>query len=729
MDAAVTTPAWVNARTKQVLKKRPAKIANIFAGSSAWEQATVAGLEITRLSVSPSKSTKIPASFAVTQQPKWKGLNSAPSLPYELQWQQSNEGRFDFSFALPNGVSCFGLGERFSPLNLRSNVHTLISTDNPHHNEGADSLYKSIPFLILDKGGKCLGIFLDSPAPQRWDLDSDLSETALVELFTRRGWQLYLTAEGTLPQVVAAFTELTGRHALPPLWSLGHQQSRWSYPDEDTIRFIAQEYRKRKIPCDTVVMDIDYMDDYRVFTHSKQRFPSFNSLAKELGAQSFKLITIVDPGVKQDENYPLCKEAVARKLICYKPDGTPFTEKVWPGVCVFPDFVNPETRDWWGRKHEFYVDSGIAGIWNDMNEPAFFEDRKPLPTGMTEMPPMDQQRFTQLAPEGRVGHLEVRNVYGSMMSKATHDGLVALRPNERPFVLTRSGYAGLQRYTAVWLGDNMSWFEHLRKSIPMMLNVGLSGVAFAGCDIGGFGGNSDGELLVRWYETGIFYPFFRNHCALDGYAQEPWAFGPEAEKHVRKLIETRYRLLPYIQSLFWEHSRTGAPLMRPLTWHYPADPVVTNIDDQFMFGSDILVAPITERGKFQRSVYLPEGRWYMLEGDGKALEGGQLHLVSMPLGTVPAFVREGSIIPMAEVVQSTEQYATTPIGLHVFGSKARGKLILDDGISNDYQKGGYAEYEFEYANGAFFPTKQSSGYTPKHSFYFVAGKDRRPVTI
>lgn len=725
MEVATSVPEWIQARNKEVRRQRKQRVANIFQGAAHWHRASIDGVNVLRLSVTPDKNVAVPYSFAVVESPApdWAETTAPQSLPYSFEWQQSLVGRFDFFFDLPAVVQCLGLGERFSNLNLRGKVHTLITTDNPHHNEAADGLYKSIPFLILNNGGKCVGVFLDSPAVQRWDLDSDLSESAGVELLTRRGWRAYFIGEGTLPEVVAAFTTLTGRHALPPLWSLGHQQSRWSYPDEATIRHIANEYRTRQIPCDTIVLDIDYMDEYRVFTYSKERFPHFPSLAKEMAARSFKLITIVDPGVKQDPKYPLYQEAIAEKLICYKPDGTPFLEKVWPGVCVFPDFLNPETRSWWGKKHEFYVQNGIAGIWNDMNEPAFFELREVMDKDAQEAPPMQEDRFTQLTPEGRVGHLEVRNLYGMQMSRATHDGLMALRPKERPFVLTRSGFAGLQRYTAVWLGDNMSWFEHLRKSIPMMLNVGLSGVAFAGVDIGGFGGSSDAELLVRWYEAGIFYPFCRNHCALHGAAQEPWAFGPVAEAHCKRLIETRYKLLPLIQTLFWEHARTGAPLMRPLSWHFPSDEIARDIDDQFMFGSSIMVAPVLDRAHNQRSVYFPEGRWYSFE-DRTVYEGGRVQSVKMPLGTVPAFVREGAIIPLASVVQSTDDYATTDIEFHVFGPTAEGIVILDDGKTFDYKTGAYREITMRYDGNSFKTELAHDGYTPKHKLFTVINGSR-----
>ncbi len=719
---------WTEARNKELLK-RQRRVAgeNIFAGRAIYDQRAIADLPVVRLSVAPEGEV-VPQSFAVLEECQWNALPSK-KLPMNITWQQSLPGTWDFSFPLSADARCMALGERFSGLDVRGAVHTLCTTDETKHTEFADSLYKAIPFLIVTEGSESYGIFLDSAAVQRWDLDAELDGTARIELFSRRGWQLYVIGPGKLSDVVNAYTQLTGRHSMPPMWSLGHQQCRWSYPDQKTVMDIAGEFRKRKIPCDTIVLDIDYMDEYRVFTASKERFPEFDTLAQKLDAQDFKIVTIVDPGVKRDPKYPLYKEAVAENLACKTPDGEDFTEEVWPGVCVFPDFEKSATRSWWGRWHEFYVKRGIAGIWNDMNEPAFFGLKRVLPEVLTEMPAYEDQPFTQETPEGTVGHLEVRNHYGMLMCRATHEGLNQLRPNTRAFVLTRSGYAGTQKYAAVWLGDNNSWWSHLRMSIPMIMNMGLSGIPFAGVDVGGFTGDCSAELLVRWYETGIFYPFFRNHCRMGDRPQEPWAYGEKVEKLIKRLIETRYRLLPYIYTLFWEHGQTGAPLMRPLSWHYPEDELAWECDDQFLMGRDILVAPIVEREKTRRTAYFPKGRWYPLEG-GEPLEGGRVHLIKVPLGTVAAYVREGAILPLADVMQSTRNYATAPVTLTVYGAEARGTLIEDDGRSLEYGQGTYNELMFEYKNGALTSRYLHEGFAaPPRQFFLMAGSRRTPFLL
>jgi alpha-glucosidase len=735
---------WTKARAKMGAWRAPARARDIFAGTLAAESATINDLPVSRFIVRPlledGSLAPVSKSFATDFQPceseksfyecEWdyeeKVDQKSLCLPFNLTWLQAKPGRFDFHFELPAHVRCLGLGERFANLNIRGNTHTLFSTDNPNHNEHADMLYKSIPFLILNDGPLYSGIWVDSPAPQRWDLDTELNGTAKIELFTRLGFNIYVFAPTTLADLVCAFTALTGRSALPPLWSLGHQQCRWSYPDQATIRDLAREFRSRKIPCDTLVLDIDYMDEYRVFTHSNERFPDFKKLAGELARDHFKLITIVDPGVKKDEKFEIYRQGLSGDHFCKTAKGEVFIETVWPGLSAFPDFLSEKTRQWWGDKLKFYVDNGIAGIWNDMNEPAMFNNQKPLPVPLVELPEAQSQLFLQQGEDGAVGHFEVRNLYGFLMGQATHQALTRYRPDERPFVLTRSASTGIQRHAAVWLGDNSSWYEHLQKSLPMLLNMGLSGVPFAGVDIGGFGGDTTPELLVRWYEMGIFYPFFRNHCALMGRAQEPFSFSPKVEAMVRHLIETRYRLLPYIQDLFWMHRRSGAPLMRPLAWEFE-DQVSRECEDQFMFGDSIMVAPVVQPNQRSRRVYFPEGRWCTLEslladhGAGVQIyEGGQTILVNCQLGSVPAFVREGSILPVADIMQSTAEYPSTDITFYAFGDRASCIHKEDDGISLGYQKQEYGEWMIYIHDGDFDARPIVSGMAgPKRRYFFM----------
>ncbi|HMP52093.1 MAG TPA: glycoside hydrolase family 31 protein, partial [Candidatus Melainabacteria bacterium] len=432
---------------------------------------------------------------------------------------------------------CMGLGERLSDVNLRGRRHTLFNYSDNLHIPSLDTMYVSIPFLVIANRhrNQYHGIFLDSPAWQSWSLDQELNNRGVVDLLSRRGWSLYIMEADCLPDLIAAYTALTGRSKIPPDWALGHHQSRWSYPDQETLLAVGKRMRESEIPCDCLVLDIDYMDEYRVFTHSKERFPDFKKVIDELDSMGLKTTCILDPGVKKEEKFSVYADGKKRDFFVRRGDQRPFLGKVWPGPSVFPDFLRHDVRVWWSAQHGFFVDNNIAGVWNDMNEPCLIDSPCPMPPQSKELPPEDRQMFMQTLPEGKVGHFEVRNLYGFQMARASFEGLLALRPDERPFVLTRSGYAGVQRYSAVWLGDNMSWWEHLALSVPMLINMGLSGVPFTGVDVGGFGDDCSAELLTRWYELGIFYPFFRNHSSMLGVVQEPWVFGEETEARIRHL--------------------------------------------------------------------------------------------------------------------------------------------------------------------------------------------------
>ena len=454
----------------------------------------------------------------------WRQCETA-ILPFNMKWRQPAKDCFRLSFDLPLSAQCLGLGERQSTLNLRSRIHTLFNTGDhrtvAHHDpqlgtfpitgnqrtvESGDLTAASIPFLMVRYDGHCWGLFVDTPSLQRWNLDSELEGRADIEILTRRGWQLYVMGPASMPSIVSAFTALTGRSKLPPLWSLGHQQSRWSYPDEETVIRIAHEFRSRNIPCDAIHLDINYLDEHRVFTFSGERFAGFNELIADLKLNHFRVVSAVEPGVKMDSEFFVFQDGEKHHYFCRKADGKLFTANASPGQCVFPDFLSKEVRLWWAAQHGFLTELGVAGIWNDMNEPSFGDCEVPPALDAHTLPPDSEQLFVQTAPEGKVGHFEVRNLYGYHMCQSTFEGLTALRPNERPFVLSRSGYAGIQRYAAVWLGDNMSWWEHLRSSIPMLINMGISGVPFCGVDIGGSGGDCCTRAIGSLVCTGNILP-------------------------------------------------------------------------------------------------------------------------------------------------------------------------------------------------------------------------------
>lgn len=704
-----------------------------FPLAQSFERTRVNGTRIERINVVP-KGSYCPESFALVEgvgefEPHRQPRVRKRTAPLDLTIRRPEEALVSIEFALPRAYACWGLGERYGGLNLRSRVHTLITTDNHHHVESADALYKSIPVLFIGSPSRTWALFVDSPAPQRWDLDSQLDERATVEVFSRRGLSVYVIGPALLPKIVATYTLLTGRTPLPPRWSLGHQQSRWSYPTEATVREIASEFRKRRIPCDTIVVDIDYMHEYRAFTISRERFPNFEGMVRDLGKQGFRVVPIVDPGIIRSREDPTYRDGQRRDVFCRTASGAPFVGKVWPGRCCFPDFVREDVRTFWAEKLRFLLDKGVAGIWNDMNEPAIFGQQRPFDPSKQKLPQPGEQLFLQTAPEGTVGHLEVRGLYGMQMARAAYEAQREARPDQRPFTLTRSTYAGGQRYGAVWLGDNLSWFEHLRLSIPMLLNIGLCGFAQAGVDIGGFGGHTDAELLMRWYQVGIFYPFFRNHCAMGQRAQEPWAFGPEVEASIRRLIRVRTSLVRYIETLFVEHRETGAPLMRPLSWHYPRDERAEKIDDQFLFGSDLLVAPILARAQRERLVYLPEGEWEPFDG-GDALPGGRYYRVAWEFDSVPAFIRHGAVVPFVAPFEHEAQLAKREIVLKCFGQNASGRLWLDDGGSLAYERGEYDDWRLSVYRGRITVTPNHVGYSKRPRRVTVEWGSRRfPVEL
>ena len=459
---------------------------------------------------------------------------------------------------------------------------------------------------------------------------------------------------------------------LPALWTLGYHQCRWSYASEAEVRQVAAELRARRIPADALWCDIDYMDGFRVFTWNKQAFPNPKKLTAALGHDGFRLITIVDPGVKVDPRYAMYAEGRAGRRFITQPNGEEYNGNVWPGLSAFPDFHQPETREWWaGHVQQWLAETGLSGLWNDMNEPASTDVNGKL---------MEARHAG-----GHLPHPAARNTYALQMARATREGQLAHDPQGRPFLLTRAAYSGAQTVTALWGGDNSSLWEHLAGSLPMLMNLGLSGMPFVGVDIGGFGGDADGELLARWTQAGAFYPFCRNHSAIGTRAQEPWAFGPEVEAICRHYIELRYQLLPYFYQLFRQAAETGAPVMRPLVWHYPQDPVTFNLNDQFMVGPDLLVAPVVAPGVHARSVYLPEGAWYRWGPGHTTPLHGPGHLVaSAPLDELPLYVRGGAILPMWSLAPHTGAINRASLRLHIWPGKGHLSLYEDDGATQAF---------------------------------------------
>ncbi len=568
----------------------------------------------------------------------------------------------------------YGLGEKALPLDRRRYRVTMWNTDAFGYRTGTDPLYMSIPFVIVARKGLAYGAFFDNPYRTTFDLGATSEEWWSFE---SEGGQLdlYIILGPTLKEVVERYTQLTGRMPLPPLWALGHQQSRYSYYPQERVLELAERYRREGVPCDVVYLDIHYMDGYRLFTWDPKRFPNPGEMAEKLHAMGFKLVAIVDVGVKLDPSYPVFREGVLNDYFVRMPNGDLYVGKVWPGLCAFPDFTKPEVRRWWGDLLRGLVERGVDGIWLDMNEPSVFE----VPTKT-----MDAEAVHAGGP-----HAKVHNVYALLEAQATYEGLLRLRPGRRPFILTRAGFAGSQRYAAKWTGDNTSDWEHLWLQIPMLLSLGLSGVPFVGADVGGFFGRPSAELLVRWYQVAAFTPLCRNHQCMGSYDHEPWFHGPRAKEAIVRVLELRYRLLPYIYSLFYEHFRRGYPVMRPLVFEFPDDEEAGRVDDEFLLGPSLLVAPVLREGARSREVYLPRGVWYDFWTD-RAYEGPRWLTVDAPLDTVPLFVREGAVLPMWPPMRYVGERKPDPLYLHVYAGSGSFELYEDDGETLEYTRGAYA---------------------------------------
>jgi alpha-glucosidase len=575
----------------------------------------------------------------------------------------------------------FGCGERTGGLDKTDSHQIFWNVDPPtSHTASLNNLYTSIPFVLALDQGAAWGLFLDNPGRVEFDLAR--GHPARAWFGTDSGDLVYYVFAGPTPRaVVERYTELTGRIPLPPLWALGYHQSRWGYRTAAELRALAREFRERDIPCDVLYLDIDYMDGFRVFTWDPERFPDPEELVAALAEQGFRVVTIVDPGVKVDADYPVYVAGRDQDLYCKTFLDAEYRNVVWPGECAFPDFTNPRTRAWWGDQHAGLLDAGVAGIWCDMNEPTVF-----LPTPAT-MPP------DVVHPGGGVArlHAQVHNLYGSLMARATREGLARLQPDRRPFVISRSGYAGLQRHALHWTGDNASWWEHLWMSMPQLQNLGLSGLAWVGVDIGGFAGDATGELVARWTEFGIFQPFCRNHSAHGTRPQEPWAFGEPYETVMREMLKLRQRLIPYLYSLFEEAHRTGAPILRPLLFAYPDDETTYTAEDEFLVGDGLLVAPIAHPGLEYRHVYLPRGTWYHLWTAARC--DGPAHILAhAPLGQPAIYVRANHPIPLWPPMSYVDERPADPLTLLLFPAPGEGAFTLyeDAGEGHAHERGEYA---------------------------------------
>jgi alpha-glucosidase len=647
--------------------------------------------------------------FFISFSDKQGHITSADAVP--MHWEENVKfgGYYVFcTKTCDNEESFFGLGDKPTELNLRGKRLNNWNTDAYSFAWNQDPLYRSIPFYISVNEGIAHGIFFDNTFKAHFDFGAE--DPTKTSFWADGGELQYYYIHGPhMMDVVKSYHILTGTHPMPPLWAFGYHQCRWSYYPEAKVKKIANGFRENKIPCDGIYLDIDYMDGYRCFTWNRKYFPDPKKMIKELAADGFKTVVIIDPGIRVDDNYAVFKEGKENRYFCRRCDDYFMEGHVWPGRCQFPDFTNPDVRTWWGGLFDELVQLGVAGVWNDMNEPAVF--------GAGTFPDDVRHQY-----DGHRGsHRKAHNIYGMQMVRATYEGLRKLMKNKRPFTITRAGYSGVQRFSSVWTGDNVASWEHLKLGNIQCQRLSVSGISFCGTDIGGFSGEPDGELFTRWIQMGTFSPFMRAHSAGDTKEREPWSFGEPYTAINRKFIELRYRLIPYLYSAFWEHHRYGFPILRPIVMHEQEEISNHFRQDEFTYGDKILICPVLEPGQVSRKVYLPKGTWYNF-WTYEVAEGGQEVIVPTPLDTIPIFIKAGSVIPEYPVMQYVGEKEIEEVKLNIYYTnyEVNSFLFEDYGETFAYEQDIYLEKKFVVSGKKSLLTVQQSMeglYTPRYESY------------
>ena len=607
-----------------------------------------------------------------------------------FHWEESYEFGGDIvkmSKVCQKSESFYGLGYKPVGVNLKGKRFENWVTDSYAFGKDTDPIYKAIPFYTAIQDNKAYGIFFDNTFKTHFDF---ANERRNVTSFWAQGGEMnyYFIYGPQMEEVVVNYTDLTGKpHALPPLWALGFHQCKWSYYPESNVKEVTNTFRKLQIPCDAIYLDIDYMDGFRCFTWDKNYFPDPKRMVKELEEDGFKTVVIIDPGIKIDLEYEVFKDALDKDYFCKRADGPYMKGKVWPGECYFPDYTKPEVREWWSDLFkELIEDIGVKGVWNDMNEPAVMDvPNKSFPN--------DVRHDYDGNP---CSHRKAHNVYGMQMARATYHGLKKYSYPKRPFVITRAAYSGTQRYTSTWMGDNVATWEHLWIANVQAQRMSMSGFSFAGSDIGGFAEQPQGELFARWIQLGIFHAFCRVHSSGDHGDQEPWVFGNEITDIVRKFIELRYQLLPYLYTAFWKYINKGTPILKSLVLFDQEDLATHYRSDEFVFGEKILVCPIIEPNAKGRRMYIPRGKWYNFWTE-EIVDGGRELWVDADLDSMPIFIKEGAIIPKYPVQQYVGEKDFKEITLDIYYKYGKEKSQLYDDAHDgyDYKKGRYSLRNFK----------------------------------
>ena len=582
-----------------------------------------------------------------------------------------------FVYHMSDKCRIYGLGEATRGINKRGWIYDSWCTDEPHHTEDKRALYGAHNFILFD-GEDRFAAFFDIPGKITFDLGYTESDTAVITPESFR-LELYIITGDSLKDIVSQFRALIGKSYMPPKWAFGYGQSRWGYVKEEDIRNCADRYADAGIPLDMIYLDIDYMDRFMDFSVSSERFPDLEAFAAEMKSRGIRLIPIIDAAVKKLDGYSVYDEGHEQGYFCKDADGEDFVVGVWPGMSVLPDFLDPEASRWFGMQYKALTDIGIEGFWNDMNEPALFYSEKALNNAIEELKnksdisldalnffglrdtmnrlqnsPDDYKSFYHNAPEGRFRHYDVHNLYGYKMTKSAFDALTELRPDEPSLLFSRASYIGAHRYGGVWTGDNHSWWSHILQSLQQMPGLNMCGFLYSGSDIGGFGGNCTRDLLIRWMSFAVFTPLMRNHAAFGTRSQEAFAFGDT--EVFRRIIELRYRLIPYLYKSFVKAVESDGMFFRPLAFDYEDDGIAATVEDQLMVGDSLMIAPIYRQNAVARHVYLPEAM-RLIRMSGGEISTEELskgwHYIAIPLGDVVFFAR--SPIPLAPPAMNTSE--------------------------------------------------------------------------
>lgn len=643
-------------------------------------------------------------SFALKAEPQEKGMLPSNWQLYPIM--EKKKGHASAYLDVPQGTSLYGGGEVTGPLLRNGQSIKLWNTDSGAYSvDNGKRLYQSHPWVMgVRPDGTSFGILFDTPYKAKLTTtDERINFETEGELF-----RIFVIDRESPQAVIKGLAELIGTMPMVPRWALGYQQCRFSYTPASRVIEVADTFRIKRIPGDVIWMDIDYMDGYRIFTFNPQTFPDPAALNRDLHIRGFHSAWMIDPGAKVDSTYFVYKSGTANDVWVKTAQGKEFHGDAWPGACAFPDFTQPKTVRWWADLYKDFLDKGVDGVWNDVNEPQISN----TPTGT--MPEDNKHLGGDKIPAGP--HLKYHNVYGYLMVKASREGIMKARPQNRPFILTRSNFLGGQRFAATWTGDNASWESHMTMSVPMILTLGLSGQPFSGADVGGFLFNPDANLFGRWMALGAFYPFSRGHACAGTINKEPWAFGQKVEDVSRMALERRYVLLPYYYTLLHEVSETGMPIMRPVFFADPKDTLLRAEEQAFLIGENLLVVP-----EWAQNPALPKGIWRnlsLIPGDDKDSYQAKLK------------IRGGAIIPTGKIIQNTNEKSLDPLTLLVCldeKGEAHGTLYWDEGDNWSFKDGNYSFQHFTAIRTA--DNKVQVKITQKKGKYITENNDMAIVKI